>query len=130
VFTCPACGETIALGCDRCRFCSIVIDQKAAEKAADLMDRINAACSEAEEIRALMGKDPSMLDIGPVRNRGRFELYLVPFLLIRWWIRFGTLKAEDEDLNQARSDLKSYSLYGAVALLAIVGFALYSIKHK
>jgi hypothetical protein len=130
VFSCPACGETIALGCERCRFCSVVIDQQQASAAADLMDRVNLACSEADEIRALMGKDESMLDISPVRNRSRLELYLVPFLLIRWWVRFGALKADDEDLNKARGDMKSFALFGAFGLLVILGLAVYEAHHK
>ena len=71
VFLCPACKETIALGCERCRFCSVVIDQQAASSAADLMDRVNLACSEADEIRAILPRAEYALDpIEAPRGRG------------------------------------------------------------
>lgn len=119
-FACPVCRQTIALGCERCRFCSVVIDQRSAEAAADLMDRVNLACSEAEDIRALLSWPKQDFDIA-LRPGNRYDVYLAPIFLIRWWIRFGSLHVEDEDLIRARKDLKTYSLY-AFAVLIIVLF--------
>jgi len=94
------------------------------------MDRVNLACSEADEIRSLMGHDPSMFDIAPVRSRNRIDIYLLPFFLISWWVRFGTLRAQDEDLIRLRNDMKMYSWYGALALAVLVGITVYSIAHR
>jgi hypothetical protein len=120
VFLCPVCNETIALGCERCRFCSAVIDQQAATAAANLMDRVNLACSEAEEIRARLSWSWTVLDL-PFGRRQGIEVYLVPFLLTRWWLRFGSLKLQDEDLVRARRDLTRYSWIAGLSLVFILG---------
>jgi hypothetical protein len=126
-FACPACGETIALGCDRCRFCSVIVDPRQAVVAADLMDRVNLACSEAEDVRSLFRREPSAYDILS-RRRGTIDFYLVPILLIRWWFRFGSLRVDDNDLISARHDMKMYAWYacgvvGIIVLLAAFGLA-------
>lgn len=129
VFLCPACGETIALGCERCRFCSIVIDQRAASAAADLMDRVNLACSEADEIRALLpGGQTDSVIFGPSRSRG--DLYLVPILLLRWWYRFGSLRLNDDDLIRARQDMKQYALVLALVFAVLVALGFYAVRAK
>jgi predicted RNA-binding Zn-ribbon protein involved in translation (DUF1610 family) len=118
-FVCPACGETIALGCERCRFCSVAIDQERAKAAADLMDRVNQACNDAEEIRAIMSLPKRGLELA-FRQRTAFDVYLVPFLLARWWIRFGSLRFEDEDLAHARQDMKLYAFLLAAVVFAVI----------
>jgi hypothetical protein len=129
VFLCPACHETIALGCERCRFCSSVIDQQAAGAAADLMDRVNQACSDAEEIRYLLSMDTAAGDLA-LDRRPRGEVYLVPFLLARWWFQFGAIKIEDEDFKRAKRDLTILSWIGA--LLLVIGLIALAFKflHK
>ena len=121
VFLCPACGETLALGCERCRFCSIVIDPQAAAAAADLMDRVNLACSEAEDIRALLPWNQANSGI-LVPSRSRGDLYFLPILIARWWLRFGSVRMDDEDLNKARHDMKQITLFtlGGIALVALL----------
>jgi hypothetical protein len=128
VFACPLCGETIALGCDRCRFCSAIIDPRAAESAADLMDRINLACSEADDVRSLLSWEPSELDL-IARRRGKIDLYLLPILLLRWWLRFGSLHADDKDLIQARQDMKQYSWYAFIAVAFFLALICLAIVH-
>lgn len=129
MFLCPACGETIALGCERCRFCSLVIDQNAAVAAADLMDRVNLACSEADEIRALLpGGETDSLLFGSSRSGG--DIYLVPILLLRWWLRFGSLRLDDDDLIRARRDMQQYTFVLAVVLAALVAFAIYAVRAR
>lgn len=124
VFLCPACGETIALGCERCRFCSIAIDPKAAEVAAVLMDRVNLACSEAEEVRALLpwGQPHSEFF---VPSRGRGDAYFLPIFIARWWLRFGSLRMNDEDLIRARKDMKQYAFFILGGIAVVLLFALW-----
>src|SRR5438270_13912434 len=107
-FACPACRQTIALGCERCWFCSVVIDPASAAAAADVMDRVNLACSEAQDIRALFLREPSAFDL-MASSSGRGEFYMLPVLLIRWWLRFGSLRLEDEDLISDGRDMKKYA---------------------
>lgn len=124
VFLCPACWETIALGCERCRFCSVAIDPTAAKVAADLMDQVNLACSEADEVRALLpwGHANSELFV-PSRSRG--NLYFLPVLIARWWLRFGSLRMDDEDLIRARQDMKRYAFFTVGGIAVILLFALW-----
>jgi hypothetical protein len=129
VFLCPACKETIALGCERCRFCSVSIDQQAAQAAADLMDRVNLACSEAEDIRALFPWQATALGLASERRQG-IDLYLLPFLLARWWVRYGSLKLEDEDLARARKDLTLYSWLVALALAIGLGAIIVGLSGR
>jgi hypothetical protein len=129
VFLCPVCKETIALGCERCRFCSAVIDQRGATGAADLMDRVNLACSEAEDIRAFYSWHRSVLELPSVRRQG-IEIYVVPFLLIRWWVRFGSLKLEDEDLIRAKRDLTRYSWLAALLIVFMLGVVFLGLFGK
>lgn len=126
VFQCPACKQTIALGCERCRFCSTAIDQQAANEAADLMDRVNLACNEAEEIRAYFSWHSAELDTEQAGGRG-VEAYLIPILLLRWWVRFGALKFEDEDFLRAKSDMTRYAWYAAG--LAALGLFLLALGY-
>jgi len=120
--------ETIALGCERCRFCQIIIDQNMAEAAAGLMDRVNLACSETDDIRAILpGQRP---EIVLLRSRSHGEIYLLPFLLVRWWIRFGTLSFEDDDLVRAKHDMRVYSFYCVGGLAILVIFLLFPVLRR
>ncbi|MGA9069889.1 MAG: hypothetical protein WB424_06535 [Terracidiphilus sp.] len=119
-FLCPVCKQTIALGCERCRFCSVVIDQNAAAAAADLMDRVNLACSDAQDIRTICNWHRKAFSFS-VEPRQGLAYYLVPFLLARWWMRFGSLQLEDEDLIRAKKDMSKYSWITAVSLAIFVG---------
>jgi hypothetical protein len=131
VFLCPACSETIALGCERCRFCSIVIDPHAAFAAADLMDRVNLACSEAEDIRALLPWNHADSGIFvPSRSRGDLYFLFLPILIARWWLCYGSVRMDDEDSIKARHDLKQYALFtvGGIALVALLALSRLLIR--
>lgn len=128
VFACPACGQTIALGSERCRFCSAAIDPKAAEAAADLLERVDRACSEAEEIHSII--EPNEEDCDPLTGKtDDAGLFVSPFLIFRWWYRFGSVRANDEDLICARKYMTKYALYwgallGVIMVLCILGITL------
>jgi len=116
VFICPVCKETIALGTERCRFCGVVIDQQAAGIAADLMDKVNLAISEAEDIRAMLVPREG-LTLGGTRQG---DWYFLPVLLVRWWVRFGKVRMDDPELLQARADMRLYSWIAAGVLAVIL----------
>jgi hypothetical protein len=93
------------------------------------MDRVNQACSEAEEIRALFSWNQIPLEIPLSRSHG-IEIYHVPIRLFRWWLRFGSLKFEDEDLIRARKDMTRYSWFTALSLVFILGAAAVEFLRK
>ena len=53
IFPCPRCKETIDTAAVNCPFCSVSIDPKLAEAAADRMARVNQACSDASYLRIM-----------------------------------------------------------------------------
>jgi hypothetical protein len=91
VFRCPNCEKTINLSVHRCPFCSVPIDGRAAEAAADLMDRVNRACSEATDVRTMF--DPAEAPLGSAEDvpwriwggAGLFGLWTIFVVnLMRW----------------------------------------------
>jgi hypothetical protein len=109
IFECPNCKQTIDASSTQCRYCSTQIDPKAALEAADLMARINLACSDASFLRtaaicifAFIGIMfiPFMGLLGMVGYY--FLLVAVPFLAIRWFVRFHAIRSDDPDFKRAR----------------------------
>jgi hypothetical protein len=88
--------------------------------AADLMDRVNLACSEADEIRAVLPWGRSSPAFVPSTRRG--DIYVLPILIARWWVRFGSLRLDDEDLIRARHDMRQYAFVaiGGIAVAALL----------
>lgn len=77
VFRCQHCKETINLSARQCPFCSVPIDARTAEAAADLMERVNLACSQAFGIRTMFdqgGTDPRAANTTPWRHFASFWL--------------------------------------------------------
>ena len=92
------------------------------------MDRVNLACSEAEDIRAVFSRDGAALEVLDRRGSSG-SLYVVPFLLVRWWVRFGSLRMEDEDLIRARHDMKQYAFFSAVLVVVALFLVLLPLLH-
>ena len=123
VFQCPHCNQTIDTGAPRCRFCSAPIDKAAAETAASLMERVNQACSDASYLKIALVCGlvffcmiflPLMGMVGAVGFY--FLLIAVPIWTVRWWLRFGKLKAADADFRRARKTM----LWVAVPVAAVL----------
>jgi hypothetical protein len=94
------------------------------------MDRVNLACSEAEEIRALFWRERDDVDDLLAKRRGS-EYYLTPILLVRWWVRFGGLKFEDADLLKARRDMARYVwILTGLVVVGLAGLALAYVDRK
>lgn len=124
VFPCPGCRQTIDTGSERCRFCSAPIDAAAAELAASHLERINRACSDASYLRIALVCALAFLGISFVPFLGLvglvgyyFLLVAIPLWTIRWWIRFGRLKAEDGDLRRARRSMSQLATPASIGLL-------------
>lgn len=109
VFPCLNFGETINTSMQQCQFCSAPVDAASAEAAAEETSRVSAAVSDASYIRILCGAALTFLFL-------RFVLFLnligifgfifveiaIPVMLIRWWIKYGSIKTADPDYGPAR----------------------------
>jgi len=109
IFQCPHCKETIDMAEKHCRFCSAVIDTDAAEEAAELMARINQACSDSSYMRTASISILVFLGLTFVPILSwlglwgfYFLLFAVPVMAVRWWIRFGLIGTDDAEFIRAR----------------------------
>ena len=122
VFSCPGCGETINTSVQQCPFCSAPIDRATAEQSAAETSRISQACSDASDLKIMLGiMIPFGLSIltpflGLIGIVGFvFIKYAVPVMTIRWWIKYGRIKTTDSDFRSAR---------GTVILVSAISFLI------
>jgi hypothetical protein len=121
---CPVCKQTIDVSSTQCRFCSSIIDPAVAEAAAEKMARVNQACSDASFLRTMAISIlvffgvmfiPFMTWLGIFGYY--FLMFAVPFMTIRWWIRFHAIRADDRDFNRARTTVIVISVLCLLPLL-------------
>jgi hypothetical protein len=127
IFECPNCKQTIDASATQCRFCSASIDPAAAEAAAEKMSRINQACSDASFLRTMAISILVFLGLMFVPFLGwlgvcgyYFLMFAVPFMAIRWWIRFHGIQADDPDFRRAKITVIAVSALGALPLLVFI----------
>jgi hypothetical protein len=124
IFECPVCKQTIDSSSTKCRFCSATIDPAAAELAAEKMAKVNQACSDASFLRTMaitilvfLGfMFVPFLSILGISGYW-FLMFAVPFMTIRWWVKFGAIRADDRDLKRARTTVIVVSVLGPLPLL-------------
>ncbi len=133
IFECPLCKQTIDSSSTKCRFCSATIDPTAAELAAEKMAKVNQACSDASFLRTMAFAILVFLGLMffPILNMlgslgYDFLMFAVPFMTIRWWVKFGAIHADDRDFERARSTLFVVSILGPLPLL----FLIASVIHR
>ncbi len=124
VFECPSCKQTIDASAPNCRFCSTPIDPVVAEAAAVKMAKVNQACSDASFLRTMAIGMLVFLGIMFVPFMSLlgicgyyFLMFAVPFMSIRWWIRFNAVRADDSDFKRARTTVIVVSVLCALPLL-------------
>lgn len=124
VFQCPNCKQTIDTRAEQCRFCSAPIDAADAERAAALLERVNQACSDASYLRIALVCGLVFLAMAFVPFMGLlgiagyyFLLIAIPVWTIRWWVRFGRLKAEEGDFRKARKTMLLLAIPVSILLL-------------
>ncbi len=112
IFECPNCRQTIDVTSSQCRFCSTAVDPEAAAMAAEKMAKINRGCSDASFLRTAAISIFAFIGIMFIPFMGLlglvgyyFLLLAVPFLAIRWWIRFHNIQTDDTDFRRARITL-------------------------
>jgi hypothetical protein len=109
VFACPACNETINTSMQQCAFCATPIDAAAAQSAADAMSRISRACSDGSYLKIMAGMLipffflQFLVFASLIGAAGIWFLkFAIPFMTIRWWIRYGSIITNDPDYARAR----------------------------
>jgi hypothetical protein len=131
VFQCPNCKETINTSAQQCPFCSTPIDLGAADAAAEALSKVNQACSDASYLRIMAG---AMLPffglsfvpfLGVIGNWGlAFLVFAVPVMAIRWWVKFGAIKADDSGFRGAkRTTMVAVGIWFLFLIAWIVGLA-------
>jgi hypothetical protein len=124
VFECPNCKQTIDASALNCRFCSATIDPAKAEAAAEKMSRVNQACSDASFLRTMGFSLLVFLGVMFIPFMGLlgicgyyFLVFAVPFMAIRWWVKFHAIRADDSDFRRARTTVIVVSVLGSLPLL-------------
>ncbi len=109
VFQCPKCKETINTSLQQCPFCATPIDFRAAQAAAEIMDRVNQGCSDASYLRIIAGMMLACFGLSFVPVLGNiavlgltFLVFAVPVMAIRWWVKFGAVRADDSEFCRAK----------------------------
>jgi hypothetical protein len=124
IFECSVCKQTIDASSTKCRFCSATIDPAAAGVAAEKMAKVNQACSDASFLRTMaiailvflgLMFVPFLSILGVAGYY--FLMFAVPFMTIRWWVKFGAVRADDRDFKRARVTVIVVSILGPIPLL-------------
>lgn len=124
VFPCPHCGQTINDSAVTCPFCAQPIDRETAATAAAETSRISQACSDASYLRIMAWSLLTFFGLLFVPFLGLagivgfwFLRVALPFMVIRWWIKYGKIRTTDSDFIRAR---RSAIVVAVVAVLAFL----------
>jgi hypothetical protein len=138
VFECPHCKETIDTSADVCRFCGAKVDHEAAKKAAHLLARVDQACSDASFLRnsavvtfmlalgvvlCLLRGSARLIPVAGFENSALAlsALFVIlssafPLWSLRWWRKYANLQSGDEELQDARTTIRSTGFTATVVL--------------
>ena len=130
IMECPVCKQTVDASATQCRFCSSPIDPVAAQAAALKLSKINQACSDASFLRTAAISILVFFGVMFIPFMGLlglvgyyFLLIAVPFLAIRWWVKFGGIQADDSDFRRARMTVI------VISVLIVIPIALSLAQH-
>jgi hypothetical protein len=136
VFPCPNCRETINTSVQNCPFCGTPIDHAAAEQSAAATSKISQACSDASYLKVMAW---SLLTffvlvlfpfLGLVGLVGFWFLRIaIPVMVIRWWIKYASIKTDDPDFVRAKRAAIIVSVVGLLALLNALPIHLNVFTH-
>src|SRR5580658_4761818 len=99
IFPCPTCAQTINTSMLQCAYCAAPVDANAAEASAAAFGNLNQSISDASYLRIMFG-------VGMLCFLGRFLLgfanlgflfilVALPFMTIRWWLKYGKIRSTD-----------------------------------
>jgi len=124
---CPNCKETIDASSEQCRFCQTPIDPVAAQAAADVMSRVNQACSDASFVKTTAWAIlvafafrffPIVSGLGSVAFLAL--LVAVPAMAIRLWVKFSGISTDDPEFRRAKRTVAAIGIPITIVLLAVV----------
>jgi len=127
VFQCPNCNETIDASAQQCRFCSAPVDARAAQAAADVMVKVNQACSDASYLKTAGGAIlvafvfrfvPIVSGLGSLAFL--VLLVAVPAMAIRWWIKFSGIVTDETDFHRARRTVAAIGIPVSLVLVIVL----------
>lgn len=127
IFQCPICNETIDSTSDACRFCGAAVDHDAARKAAEVLARVNQACSDASYLKTaslsigvffVLRFLPFISMLGAVGFIGL--AFAIPVWSLRWWLKFGRIETRDQEFLKARTTVKIAGIVVSVVLVLLV----------
>jgi hypothetical protein len=128
VFPCPSCKETINTSMLECPFCSTHIDHAAADVSAAATSRISQACSDASYLKVMAWSWLTFIVVMfiPLVGLAGFVglLFLrvaIPVMVVRWWIKFGSIKTDDRDFARAK---RAAIVVSVIAALLVIDSAI------
>jgi len=132
IFECPKCRETIDASAEFCRFCGARVDRDEALRAAEIMARINQACSDASYMRTCALAVPVFFVLRFVPFLGMLGMvgfvgliFAIPIWAMIWRSRYARIQSDDADFRRARGTVKICGIaVGVVLLLWGVSFLL------
>ncbi len=127
LFPCPNCKETIDSTTDSCRFCGQKVDHEAAQAAAQLLSKINQACSDASYLKSSAFALPVffVLRFLPIISMlgviGFIGLTVgIPVWALRWWLKFGGITTDDAEFLRARTTVRLAGIIVSILLVLFV----------
>jgi hypothetical protein len=134
-FQCPNCREYINDSMEKCRYCSAPLDKKEVAEVVAKQEKLNNAFSSANSLRLATGGLPTFALVSFAPFLGFFAgigflamLIILPFLLIYWQIKYGTLITADKEYKLAKSywnqSLGIWAIFAFIqTLLLLLSFA-------
>jgi predicted RNA-binding Zn-ribbon protein involved in translation (DUF1610 family) len=127
LFECPNCKETIDNTAETCRFCGQPVDHATALQAAQLLSKINQACSDASYMKSCALALPVFFVLrylpflAMLGGMGFLGLSIgIPIWALRWWLRYGSLQADDAEFLRARKSVKIAGIAASLAFLLLI----------
>jgi len=127
IFDCPNCKETIDSTAETCRFCGATVDHEAARKAAEVMARINRACSDASYMKSTAFTLPVFFGlrfvpfISLLGTIGFIGLLIgIPIWVLVWRHRYVRIVSPDTDFIKARRTVMLIGIFVPILLVVFV----------
>ena len=127
VLPCPRCNQTINTSMQQCPFCHSPLDPNAALAFAAAFSKVNAAVSDASYLKIMGGVAitfcvlrliPFLSLIGVAGFY--FLLLAIPFMSIRWWLKYNALPTNDPEYAKARRTAIWFGVGSLVVLFLVL----------
>jgi hypothetical protein len=133
VLPCPNCRQTINTSMRECPFCSTAIDHSAAEADAEAFSKVNQAISDASYLK-IMGVTAGafflmrfVMFISLIGAVGFWFLEVaIPFMSIRWWIKYASIKTDDLEFSRARGTALLVGIGSVIFLILVIAWTIFT----